>query len=163
VGFNPTWPNLAGLSATYQYKQLQDYKTGKRQHPIMTGLAAALSDQAMADVAAYYAGQPPATAAASARDLKQAERLVSKGDGARLIPACASCHGFRGEGNIIDIPRLAGQKAAYFKQTMFAYKNGTRTNDIYARMRLLAQALTEEEIALLAEYYATLGPPPAAE
>ena len=50
-------PRIGGQQAAYIVKTLQDYKTGARKHPSMRGIAATLSDQDMADLAAYYAGE----------------------------------------------------------------------------------------------------------
>jgi cytochrome c553 len=49
-------PRIGGQQAAYIVKALQDYKTGARKHPTMRGIAATLSEQDMADLAAYYAG-----------------------------------------------------------------------------------------------------------
>ena len=49
-------PKLGSQGAQYIVKALQDYKSGARKHPSMNGIAASLSDQDMADLAAYYAG-----------------------------------------------------------------------------------------------------------
>jgi len=51
---SPLWANLAGQKEAYLKKQLMDYKTGQRQHPIMQVIANELSDQQIADVAKYY-------------------------------------------------------------------------------------------------------------
>jgi cytochrome c553 len=145
--------------ATYTYKQLKDYKDGKRtDNPMMVGLTKPLKDQDMADLAVFYAAQPlPAATVASEGVGDGAKVLVNKGDGKRLLAPCAACHGGRGQGSIVDVPALAGQQSGYFSQTMQAYKQGKRNNDIYQRMRLIAQQLTDEEIKAVADYYATVG------
>lgn len=51
----PMYPNLAGQKEAYLVKQLQDFKSGKRNDPTMKGMVASLSDADMADLAAYYA------------------------------------------------------------------------------------------------------------
>lgn len=159
VSPTPLFPSLAGQLATYTYKQLKDYKDGKRaDNPMMSGLAKPLDDQKMADLAAFYAAQPLPSEAPSGSDPEHnAQTLVWKGDGKRLIPPCASCHGRAGQGNIVDVPALAGQQASYFSQTMQAFKTGKRANDSYKRMRLIANELTDEEIKALAAYYAAIG------
>jgi cytochrome c553 len=53
-------PKLGGQGAPYMVKALQDYKSGARKHPSMNGIAASLSDQDMADLAAYYASSDSA-------------------------------------------------------------------------------------------------------
>lgn len=156
VSSNPTYPSIAGQLASYTYKQLKDYKDGKRMSPQMAAFVSMLGDQDMADVAAWYASLPPPPPKPSERELSAAQALVQRGDGQRLIPACAACHGDKGEGKQVGNPALAGQNALHFKQTMQAYKMGRRANDVYSVMRVIAKELTEEEIDLLAEYYAAL-------
>lgn len=152
---NPLWPNLAGQLPTYLYKQLRDYKDGTRRNTMMQGLVAGFSDQDMMDVAAFYAQQskPPANGDGS----DAAKGLVGKGDGARLIPSCDSCHGGKGEGKFVEVPALAGTPPGYFVQTMGAYKTGARANDVYSVMRSIAKKLTDAEIKALGDYYAALG------
>jgi cytochrome c553 len=157
VSAMPINPHTAGQDAAYTYKQLRDYKDRTRANPIMSGLVAGLSDQDMADIAVFYAAQSPPPASGTGSDA--AKVLVTYGDGERLIPACNSCHGAKGEGNPRSkgMPMLAGQGVDYFKQTMQAYRSGARANDVYSVMRSLAKNLTDDEIAALASYYAGLG------
>jgi cytochrome c553 len=152
----PENPALHGQSAAYLYKQLHDYKDGSRSNAIMAGFAAGLSDQDMADLAAWYSRQPGPKGAAVGEAAEAAEQLVEKGDGKRILTPCAVCHGDGGQGLSPDNPALAGQKAAYLEQTLLAYKSGARHNDVYSRMRLLSQRLSDEEIRQLARYYAGL-------
>lgn len=152
----PTVPSLSGQLATYLYRQLHDYKDNSRPNGTMSAMTATLSEQGMADLAAWYAKQDAPDATEAKGNTDAAERLASQGDNQRLIPACAACHGGSGEGKAQDIPRLAGQKAAYLAATLQAYKTGQRHNDVYRRMRDIAGSLSEEEIRQLAEYYAGL-------
>lgn len=149
---NPA-PNLEAQLPTYIFKQLVDYKNGSRKDPstAMNGLASTLSEQDMADVAAWYGLQEPKPGKGGASD---PTGIVARGDGKRMEPACASCHGGSGQGEKVDTPRLAGQKAAYLENTLLDYKEGKRGNDIYSRMRLIASKLNEKEIKQLAEFYA---------
>ena len=55
ISANPIWPNLAGQKDAYLVKQLNDFKSGARKDPVMAGMAAALSDADIANIAAYYA------------------------------------------------------------------------------------------------------------
>lgn len=148
-------PKLEGQLATYLYRQLRDYKDGSREDPTtaMKGVASTLSEQDMADVAAWYAKQEPMVGAGGAED---PTGIVAKGEGKRMEPACASCHGSGGEGEKVDTPRLAGQKAGYLEQILLDYKSGARHNDVYGRMRLIAGKLGDAEIKQLAQYYARL-------
>lgn len=178
TGVAPTrnFPSLAGQLATYTYKQLRDYKDGARPHAIMSALASTLEEQEMADLAAWYAaqdlprGEPlgasatlrlplVGTARAQSNVPEEIWQLVRSGDAARHIAPCMVCHGAKGEGSSIGVPALTGQTEAYLRETLFQYRNGVRTNDTYARMRLIAQELSDEEILGLAAYYSQLPPP----
>jgi cytochrome c553 len=158
-----TQPNIAGINVAYLYKQLRDYKDGTREHRRMNRYVRELEDKELADLAAWYASQPGPQARASQATADAATELVRRGDGRRLIPACAACHGAAGEGNWIGVPALAGQNVEYFIETMLAYQTGDRANDVYSTMRTISAELSEEEIILLAEYYAGLGAFPASE
>jgi cytochrome c553 len=94
VSTDPQYPNLNGQSGAAIYKQLHDYRTGSRAHPLMTPVAQALDEAVIADVAAYYAGQPkrnpnPATLGELPANIV---RLVELGDPDRNIPPCMACH-----------------------------------------------------------------------
>jgi cytochrome c553 len=154
VAETPDVPTLAGQEPFYTYKQLQDYKTGLRANPIMGEAVANLSDRDMANLAAFYAAQKAPTPAAS-RPAPAIAKLVSLGDGARLIPACDNCHGKRGVGNggWYGMPRLAIQKKDELSTELTVFKSGERANDVYRVMRDVAGKLTDAEIAALAAYY----------
>lgn len=154
-GISPSlaYPSLAGQLPTYLYKQLQDYKHGNRQDSTMNAVAQALSEQDAADLAAWYAAQPPVFQSRSMMKYEQAENLVKIGSRERTLPPCEVCHGKDGKGQPMDMPALAGQNASYTSHTLKAFKNGSRRNDIYGRMRLLAEMLTDQEIEELGLYY----------
>jgi len=154
VSVSAEFPHLAGQSGAAIYKQLHDYRTGSRTHQLMTDLAKALEEPVIADVAAYYAGQPqrrpnPATLAGS---VEQIVRLVELGDPARNIPPCASCHR-PGSGGPVETPILSEQHTEYLVQQMQMYASGQRRNDVYGRMRVIAAKLTPAEIQGLAHHY----------
>ncbi len=149
----PAIPALAGQVATYTYKQLRDYLSGSRSHVQMTGVAKGLSEQDAADLAVWFGSLPRAENKSGNDKLARAEKMVEQGDGKRILPPCFVCHGSKGQGEKQDIPALAGQQANYFTRTLLEYKNGQRHNDVYSRMRLIAQQLSENEIKELALYY----------
>lgn len=152
-------PTLAGQVAAYTYKQLRDYKDGKRQNRRMQEAVERLTDEQLAALSAWYARQPLPTVEVDqdAEVSAATRRLVYRGDKTRMIQPCASCHGQLGEGAIIDVPAIAGQNVRYFVDTMKDYASDQRTNDVYSRMRIIAKALTRDEINELAIYYARLG------
>jgi cytochrome c553 len=148
-GISPSdaFPNLAGLPADVMYKQLDDYRTGKRQNAIMQGMAAALGDQQMADLAAHFAALPAEHSGADA----SAPVLVEVGSALRSIAPCAACHGPLGRKE--GAPPLHGQKRAYLKAQLDAFAAGTRHNDINQQMREVARALSAPERDALADWY----------
>jgi cytochrome c553 len=154
VSVAPEYPNLAGQSGAAIYKQLNDYRTGSRTNPQMTGIAQSLDEATLTDVAAYYAAQPkrnpnPATLAESPASIV---RLVELGDPSRNIPPCAGCHR-PGSGGPIETPILAEQGKEYIVAQLKMYASGDRRNDVYGRMRTIAAKLTPAEIDGLATYY----------
>jgi cytochrome c553 len=120
----------------------------------------------MADLAAFYAVQKPfRPSRAPAKTSRSVLRLVSTGDGARLIPACDACHGERGAGNagFYGMPSLQNQKPDDLALQLTSFRSGERANDVYRVMRDISQRLSDAEIAALAAYYgARPSPPPAA-
>jgi len=154
------FPNLAGLSQEYLAKQLWDFREGTRPHPLMSGIAKALDEQEVADLARYYGSLPHAAPDADrgpAANFPQAARLDVTGDGPRALPACANCHGLQGHGEGVLLPRLAGQPGVYFVDQMNGFRSGQRQNDDVGVMRAFAQRLTPEEIVALARYYESMG------
>ncbi len=152
----PSVPALAGQLATYTYKQLQDYKNGNRTHMSMTEIVKDMSKQDAADLAAWFSTLPTPTVTKAEINLAKAEKMVSEGDGKRILPPCSVCHGSNGKGEKMDIPALAGQQSDYLIRTLLEYKSGKRQNDIYSRMRLISQQLSVQEIKDLGQYYQQL-------
>jgi cytochrome c553 len=149
-------PSLAGQLPTYLYKQLQDYTDDNRQQPIMSALAKILSKQDVADVAAWFGSLPSAFQSSSSIDYESAEKLVKNGDSTRQIPPCEVCHANGGQGQKIDMPALYGQNADYISSQLKAFRDSSRHNDIYSRMRLIAKNLSDVEIIELGLYYQNL-------
>lgn len=158
-------PSLAGQNATYTYKMLKDYKSGRfsidHKSEVMINLMQVYSDQQMADMAAYYAAEPLPYAEYITKDATvdpAIVRLVNKGDNSRMIVPCASCHGAHGEGGMNETPALTNLSPRMFIRHMEAYRDGTRHNDVLSGMAQFAKDLTDEEIQQLADYYAQLKP-----
>ncbi len=148
-------PNIAGLSATYAFKQMKDYQNKSRDERGMYRAVRKLSDQQLSDLAAYYATQSRQEAQKATDGVPA---LVHKGDPSRMIRSCNSCHGQKGEGGEYDMPYIAGQRRGYFITAMEEFAEEDRANDIYWRMRDIAKELTEEEIEALANYYGAPDP-----
>jgi cytochrome c553 len=148
------FPKLAGQSPQAVYKQLSDYRSGARVHADMTRTAKALTESQLAEVAAYYGHQFAGSALGDAAILAEDDIaiLIYRGDPARRMPPCESCHA-RGVGGPPEAPVLAGQNAQYIERQLRAYKSGQRRNDVYRRMRDIAAGLSDAEIARLARAY----------
>ena len=155
---NPIWPKLAGQGADYIAKQIHDFKAGRRADPLMSGMAMAVPDDKVADVAAFFAGQAAQPAAPVKPELvDQGKKLYEAGDPAKGVTACAACHGPNGNGNPpAKFPALHSQHAAYTIKQLQMFRDGSRANDPNEMMRDVASKLSEAEIEALAMYLATL-------
>jgi len=155
---NPEWPNLAGQHAGYIAKQLADFKAGKqRKDPIMSGQAANLSPQDMADLGAYFATLTPAGGFVSKERLPLGERIYRGGNQASNVPACIACHGANGAGDpLAGFPALSGQRAAYTAKQLKDFASGARANDPNRTMRDTSRRMTDEEIQAVSEYVSGL-------
>lgn len=154
-------PNLASMDKLAFWKELEDFRTGKRKSPIMQPAAAVLTPKDEADLAAYYAmlpaipdpddtrvkTPPPLDAGISA----MVARLVTLGDGKRGVPPCQACHG--PVATLRGAPSLATQNADYIADQLDNFADGSRSNDINLPMRTIASQLTATERKALGQYY----------
>jgi len=160
IAVSSTWPNLSGQPAGYIFKVLKDYqdkKLSRTEHGrLMAFIVKEMSDQDVADIAAFYAQNAKAESkGGSAPEIATSLDLL--GDPERLIPPCSVCHGNKAEGDFPDFPALSGQSFDYLNRVLNDFKSGRRANDVYSRMRLIAARLTQKEIEALAKYYSGLG------
>lgn len=153
----PTFPRLAGQGERYLLKQMRDIKdvkAGTRVVPEMTGILDNLSEQDMADVAAYFAAQTAGFGQANPELAVNGQALYRGGNMALGVAACTACHAPTGAGNApAAFPRLGGQHADYVAKQLKDFRAGTRTNDGDTRMmRDVAARLSDAEIDALASY-----------
>jgi len=155
---NPLWPKLAGQHPGYIVKQLQALKAGTgRTDPTMAPMAAPLSDQDMADLAAYFASQSTKIGAASPAQVTLGEKIYRAGDKDSGLPACMGCHGPAGMGNDpANFPRLSGQHADYTVKQLMAFRSGERKNDLNGMMRDVANKMTNDQMKAVAQVIAGL-------
>lgn len=148
-------PNLAGQYPEVVIKQLNDFKSGHRESTIMQALARNLSDRDITDLSAYYAYLPKArnapTTYADALPV-----LVRVGAPMRNIAPCIACHGSVAQK--LGAPWLEGMPRDYLVTQLTNFRSGTRRNDGEAQMRNMARAMTTQEIAEVAAFYARRGP-----
>lgn len=156
VSANPLWPNLAGQGAAYTAQQLAMFKSGARKNALMSSQAANLSEQDIADVAAYFAAQPARIGSANPDLIAAGESLYRSGDAENGVAACLACHGPSGQGNgAAGFPQLGGQHATYVAAQLKAYRSGERGNakDPKQLMMLnVAKKLTDAQIDAVSSY-----------
>ena len=151
----PANPILQGQHPEYLVKQIQEFKSGKRNNAVMKGFASTLSDDDMRHVAAFYASKSAKPGAAKNKDtLRLGEKIYRGGIADKSVPACAGCHGPTGSGIPSQYPRLGGQHADYTESQMNGFRAGTRGNS--AQMMVIAAKLSDLEIKAVSDYIAGL-------
>ena len=149
----PVNPSLAGQHPGYLYKQLTDFKAGRRKNAAMSAMVANLSDDDLRNLAAYFAAQKPMAGTAKDRALAAAgQRLYRGGNSETGVPACSGCHSPDGAGVPAQYPRLAGQHGDYTLAQLQSFRNGDRDNDPNAMMRMIASRLNDKDMAAVAQY-----------
>jgi len=150
----PNFPKLAGQGERYLLKQLHDIKSGTRKVLEMTGQLDNLSEQDLADIAAWFASQKMTIGAAEADLVARGESLFRGGKLAEGMPACTGCHSPKGSGNsAAGFPHLGGQHAQYTAKQLTDFREGDRANDGDAMiMRSIAAKLSNKDIAAISSY-----------
>jgi len=150
---NTQWPSLAGIGADYIAEQLQNFKSGKRNNPVMMPNAMTLSADDMANLGAYFDSLVNTGLEADPSYWQAGEKLYRGGDKAREIPACMACHGPSGRGNEpAKFPALRGQQSVYVAKQLNDYASGARTTSPNGIMETIAKRLSAEDIRNLASY-----------
>ncbi len=137
-------PTLAGQNPTFLAGALRAYKSGKRSNPMMSPMAAQVSDSDIDNIAAYYAGQKCEVSPSAA-----SQAAVARNAGAAM---CTNCHGTNGAGVGSAWPNLAGQSKDYIANALKAYAGGARSNVI---MSAIAKSLSDAKAEKVAAYYAS--------
>ena len=151
----PAYPILQGQHPRYLFKQLDEFKSGKRDNPIMKVYASALSPDDMRNVAAFYASKQAKPGFAKNKQLVPlGEKIYRGGIADRSVPACSGCHSPTGDGIPAQYPRLAGQHADYAETQLVAFRAGVRQNS--APMIGVAAKMNDREIKAVADYIAGL-------
>ena len=169
IGIGDNFPNLAGQHADYIVIQLKAFKSGERENSLMYSMAAGLSEQDMADLAAYFSALPrdggsssiaSTGVTASVTKVKAptayvpdpiaGKSLFELGDPSRNIASCIGCHGSEGNSEVLIYPNLANQHPEYIATQLMNFKNKDRIN--YA-MNQFAGNMTDNDIADMAAYF----------
>ncbi len=152
---SPANPILQGQHADYLVKQLAEFKSGKRDNPVMKGFAATLSEEDARNVAAFYESKQAKPGFAKNKDLVAlGEKIYRGGVADRSIPACAACHSPNGAGLPSQYPRLSGQHADYTEAQLISFRSGARKNS--SQMSDVAAKLNDREIKAVSDYIAGL-------
>jgi cytochrome c553 len=150
---SPEWPNLAGQHSSYIERQLKAFKAGERRNDLMSPMAMILSDEDVADLAAYFSSQKVRGGETEPSKLKLGQRVYRAGNVAEGVMACAGCHGPSGQGNpLAGYASIQGQHATYLAAQLRAYKSGARATDPNQMMRNVVAQLSDEEIDAVASY-----------
>ena len=150
-------PMISGQGAKYIASALNAYKKGERRHPTMRGIGETLTDQDVADVAAYYSASGAVEGAAlpakpTREPSVQVAELLKKG-------ACVSCHGDNFAKPIDpSYPKIAGQHADYLFVALKAYKteNNPQVGRANGVMGGIAKQFSNVELKALAAYVSSL-------
>ena len=157
-------PKIAGQNGKYIVSALAAYRKGERKHPTMRAIAGSLSDQDMADLAAFYvqlgkgAG---ATSGATTAGTAPGGPEVPPASVAKLLATanCVSCHGANFASPIDpSYPKLAGQHADYLYSALRAYQvdHNPLVGRSNAIMMGMARPFTHPEIKAIAAYLSSL-------
>jgi cytochrome c553 len=136
----PGTPSLAGQDAQYLAAASQAYKTGTRTDETMKGMVAALDDNTMKNLGAFYAAQEPK--APNVRKPLTTEEWAQR---------CDRCHGLNGNSTDPRRPMLASQRVDYLEKVLHDYRTGARKSP---EMAAMADVLTEQDVEGLASHYA---------
>ncbi len=148
-------PRIAGKPAGYLFEQLLNLRDGRRPHEGMARLIAPLSDAYLREIAEHFAAldlpyPPPVPSRQSAADAARAEALVRRGDPARQVPACASCHGEALTGIAPAVPGLLGLPSDYLIGQLGAWRHDVRRARAPDCMATVAKRLVPEDVGRLA-------------
>ena len=154
---NGTWPILAGQHASYLVKQMKNFKSAERTDPIMQAMVAALSEEDMQDIAAYFASQKANPVAFDEKLVKAGESIYRGGITETSVAACMACHSPSADGNAPAVyPSLKGQHSEYLVSQLKKFRDGTRSNDAGSMMRGISKRMSDGEIMAVAAYISAI-------
>jgi cytochrome c553 len=158
------YPRLAGKPANYLYKQLLDFRDGRRHYPLMAALLEPLTDDYLLEIARHFAALDlpyaapaamPTSSGVSAQQLARGQRLAQEGDLARKLPACAACHGAAMTGVGLDVPGLLGLSPDYLNAQLGGWRAGQRAGAAPDCMALVAKRLDQSDIVSVSAWLST--------
>jgi mono/diheme cytochrome c family protein len=155
------YPRIAGKPAEYLYRQLVNFRDGRRTYPQMVYMSRHLSDEYLREIATYYSTlrppyPTPIQPSATRDTLARGEQIARSGDQAKGIPACDSCHGTALTGVLPGVPGLVGLYPDYINGQLGAWRSGLRKATEPDCMARIAQRLRGADSAAVSAYLATL-------
>jgi cytochrome c553 len=158
------FPRIAGKPAGYLYNQLLAFRNGTREYPPMNYLVAYLPEPYLREIAEYFADEQPPLAQqevtpADPAMLARGQQLVTKGDPAKVIPACSTCHGDRLTGMEPGIPGLVGLRPTYIIAQLTRWQVGDRHAIEPDCMKRVSVRLSNEDISAVAAWISRVEPP----
>jgi cytochrome c553 len=152
-------PSIAGKPSGYLFEQLRNFRDGRRPQLVMQPMLAFLTDDYLREIATYYAGEKPAARVTQHRAsdllLNTGRAIVERGDSARGLPACQSCHGAELVGSEPALPGLLALSPDYLAAQLGAWRAGVRNAKAPDCMARVASLLTPDEIAAVAAWIAS--------
>ncbi len=150
------WPKIAGQHADYAARQTRLVRDGRRDVPEMIPFVMNLSDQDIADIAAFYEQQALEPGVADEDLVALGRKIYHDGNRETGVPACAACHGPAGEGIVgAHYPVVRAQHADYSADRLRRYRAGEHNgdDDMYSLIMVGVSArLTDEEIEAVSSY-----------
>ncbi len=168
------FPRIAGKPAGYLHNQLKNFRDGRRHYGLMVGLVEHLNDAALLEMAQYFAlldlpySEPQAPpVGTSAAEMQRGQQLALKGDQAKGIAACASCHGANLLGVQPAIPGLLGLPRDYMAGQVGAWQTGMRRAQTDKSgpdcMASVAKKLSPQDVSAVSTWLAAQRVPAAAK
>jgi cytochrome c553 len=143
------YPNLAGQTAVYLYKQIKDFKEGRRKSGVMSPMIGFMTDQDMKDVSEYFSIQTPQRAS-----FTPDPALAAEGKKITQELQCVACHQSNFKG-LNEFPRVTRQQYNYTVKQLKDFRDGVRTND-NGTMAPISKNLTDDQIKAIVHYLSTL-------
>ena len=163
MSVNPMCPNLAGQFSRYIKKQIRDFQAERRNDPMMSPMAATVTDpQDLEDIAAYFASRKSmlgADSAATPEMLEKGKEIYLHGNSETGLYGCVNCHGDNGKGKSSNnpmFPVIGGQLKDYVMKQLNDLRSGDRKNDPAHMMADIAKKMTDPEIEAVSEYISSL-------
>lgn len=158
ISTGPNFPNLAGQFQKYIERQIHDFQSEKRVDPMMSGMAASITElQDLKDIAAYFASKKRMKGAPGGNKelMAKGKILFHEGNPDTGVYACSACHGENGYGKDAQnnvFPVISGQTKDYLVKQLNDFRSGERHNDPAGMMSNIAKKMTPAEIDAVAEY-----------